>query len=112
MATDVDEQQQVVVDEEEGQTASGRADALPRNLIRRHPCRSSNYRRWFGDTALPQPVARRTKGRQTSEAAVQKGSESGELIVSPLCLGTSPYIEMEGTINYGFNPPDFRKPPS
>jgi hypothetical protein len=44
-------------------SASGRVSALPRNLIRRHPCRSSDRRRRLGDTALPRSAARRTKER-------------------------------------------------
>jgi hypothetical protein len=45
---------------------SGRASALPRNLIRRHQV--SDHQRRFGDTALPRSAARRTRERGNSGA--------------------------------------------
>jgi hypothetical protein len=34
---------------------------------RRHPCRPSDHRRWFGNTALPRSAERRTEERQKLE---------------------------------------------
>jgi muconolactone delta-isomerase len=47
-------------------------EALSRNLICWHPCRSSKRRQWFGDTTLPWFAARQTKGRQGREATTQR----------------------------------------
>jgi hypothetical protein len=38
-------------------SVSGRASALHRNLIHRHPCRSSDLRCRFKDTTLPRSAA-------------------------------------------------------
>jgi hypothetical protein len=54
------------------ETRADVCEALPRNLIRRHPCRLSKRRRWFGDTALPWSATRQTKGRQDREAVAQR----------------------------------------
>jgi hypothetical protein len=47
-------------------------EALPRNLIRRHLCRSSKYQRWFGDTTLLWSAARQTKRWQCREVTAHR----------------------------------------
>jgi hypothetical protein len=53
-------------------SASGHLSALPRNLIHRHPCRSSDRRRRLRDTVLPRSAARRMKERQCKKQRCRK----------------------------------------
>jgi hypothetical protein len=74
-------------------SASSRVSALPRNLIRQHPCRSSDHQRGLGDTALPRSAARWTKERHSRKWWRRKRvwaswtSESLEYRTSPIYRG-------------------------
>jgi hypothetical protein len=74
-------------------SAGSRASAHPRNLIRWHPCRSSDRRHRLEDTALPRSATRRMKERQSGKWCRRKRvwmsrtNESIEYRTSPIYRG-------------------------
>jgi hypothetical protein len=78
---------------------------------RRHPCRLSDHRRWFGDTALPRPLHGGRRNGRSSDGGARGGvDEKASCGVSLPVKRTSPFIE-KALNRPCFDLPDIQEPP-